>query len=163
MRGCFMRRKLKKIISKLKDNNKTISTMESCTGGALASLITDISGASAVFKYGAVTYSNEYKIKMGVSSEVIEKYSVYSMETAREMAKAISNFTASDFGIGITGKLGEVDPNNLSGDNNRVFICIYDKENDNYIDLDTYVDSSDRVDDKKEVLEFIVSKLDLYV
>lgn len=158
-----MRRKLKKIISKLKDNNKTISTMESCTGGALASLITDISGASAVFKYGAVTYSNEYKIKMGVSSEVIEKYSVYSMETAREMARAISNFTASDFGIGITGKLGEVDPNNLSGDNNRVFICIYDKENDNYIDLNTYVDSSDRVDDKKEVLEFIVSKLDLYV
>ena len=158
-----MRRKLKKIISKLKDNNKTISTMESCTGGALASLITDISGASAVFKYGAVTYSNEYKIKMGVSSEVIEKYSVYSMETAREMAKAISNFTASDYGIGITGKLGEVDPNNLSGDNNRVFICIYDKENDNYIDLNTYVDSSDRVDDKKEVLEFIVSKLDLYV
>ena len=58
-----MRRKLKKIISKLKENNKTISTMESCTGGALASLITDISGASAVFKYGAVTYSNEYKIK----------------------------------------------------------------------------------------------------
>lgn len=158
-----MRRKLKKIISKLKENNKTISTMESCTGGALASLITDISGASAVFKYGAVTYSNEYKIKMGVSSEVIEKYSVYSMETAREMAKAISNYTASDYGIGITGKLGEVDPNNLSGDNNRVFICIYDKENDNYIDLNTYVDSSDRVDDKKEVLEFIVSKLDLYV
>ena len=158
-----MRRKLKKIISKLKENNKTISTMESCTGGALASLITDISGASAVFKYGAVTYSNEYKIKMGVSSEVIEKYSVYSMETAREMARAISNFTASDFGIGITGKLGEVDPNNLSGDNNRVFICIYDKENGNYIDLNTYVDSSDRVDDKKEVLEFIVSKLDLYV
>ena len=158
-----MRRKLKKIIGRLKDNNKTISTMESCTGGALASLITDISGASTVFKYGAVTYSNEYKIKMGVSSDVIEKYSVYSMETAREMAKVISNYTTSDYGIGITGKLGEADPNNLSGDNNRVFICIYDKENDNYIDLDTYVDSSDRVDDKKEVLEFIVSKLDLYV
>ena len=163
MRGCFMRRKLKKIISKLKDKNKTISTMESCTGGALASLITDISGASFVFKYGAVTYSNEYKIKMGVSSEVIEKYSVYSIETAREMARVISNFTSSDYGIGITGKLGEMDPNNLSGDNNRVFVCIYDRENDKYIDLDTYVNSSDRVDDKKEVLEFIISKLDLYV
>ena len=126
-------------------------------------LITDVSGASAVFKYGAVTYSNEYKIKMGVSSEVIDKYSVYSMETAREMAMSISKFTSSDYGIGITGKLGEVDPNNLSGDNNRVFICIYDKESDKYIDLDTYVNSSNRVDDKKEVLEFIVSKLDLYV
>ena len=158
-----MKENLSKIIAKLSDSNKTISTMESCTGGALASLITDVSGASAVFKYGAVTYSNEYKIKMGVSSEVIDKYSVYSMETAREMAMSISKFTSSDYGIGITGKLGEVDPNNLSGDNNRVFICIYDKESDKYIDLDTYVNSSNRVDDKKEVLEFIVSKLDLYV
>lgn len=159
----FLKENLKKIIINLKDNNKTISTMESCTGGALASLITDISGASSVFKYGAVTYSNEYKIKMGVSSDVIDKYSVYSMETAREMAKAISNFTSSDYGIGITGKLGEVDPNNLYGDNNRVFICIYDMEKNKFIDLDTYVNSNDRVDDKKEVLEFIVSKLELYV
>ena len=151
-----LKENLSKIIAKLSDSNKTISTMESCTGGALASLITDVSGASAVFKYGAVTYANEYKIKMGVSSEVIDKYSVYSMETAREMAMSISKFTSSDYGIGITGKLGEVDPNNLSGDNNRVFICIYDKENDKYIDLDTYVNSSNRVDDKKEVLEFIV-------
>lgn len=158
-----MEDKLKSIIVRLAECKKTLSTMESCTGGALASLITDISGASLVFKYGAVTYSNEYKIKMGVSSEVIEKYSVYSMETAREMARAISNFTSSDYGIGITGKLGEVDPNNLSGDNNRVFICIYDKKKDKFIDLDTYVDSNNRVDDKKEVLEFIVSKLDLYV
>lgn len=159
----FLRKKLKKIIGRLSDNGMTISTMESCTGGSLASLITDVSGASAVFKYGAVTYSNEYKIKMGVSSVVIDKYSVYSMETAREMAKAISNYTSSDYGIGITGKLGEVDPNNLRGDDNRVFICIYEKKNSKFIDLDTYVNSSDRVDDKKEVLEFLVSKLDLYV
>ena len=158
-----LKEKLQKIITKLSESRMTISTMESCTGGALASLITDVSGASLVFKYGAVTYSNEYKIKMGVSSEVIDKYSVYSKETAREMAKAISIFTSSDYGIGITGKLGEVDPNNLSGDDNRVFVCIYDRNKDIYIDLDTYVNSKDRVDDKKEVLEFIVSKLDSYV
>lgn len=158
-----MKEKLKKIIKKLNENNKTISTMESCTGGALASLITDISGASSVFKYGAVTYSNEYKIKMGVSSEIIDKYSVYSKQTAREMAKAISLYTSSDYGIGITGKLGEVDPNNISGDNNRVFICVYDKNINKYIDLDTYVNKDDRKEDKKEVLEYIVSKLDLYV
>lgn len=159
----FLREKLEKLIGKLSDANKTISTMESCTGGALASLITDVSGASSVFKYGAVTYSNEYKIKMGVSSNVIDKYSVYSMETAREMAKAISDYTSSDYGIGITGKLGEVDPNNLAGEDNRVYICIYDKGKNKFIDLDTYVNSNDRKDDKEEVLEFIVSKLDLYV
>jgi nicotinamide mononucleotide (NMN) deamidase PncC len=49
-----LKENLSKIIAKLSASNKTISTMESCTGGALASLITDVSGASAVFKYGAV-------------------------------------------------------------------------------------------------------------
>ena len=59
---------MEEIIKKLTKLDKTISTMESCTGGGLANAITNIEGASEVFKYGAVTYSNEFKIKMGVSS-----------------------------------------------------------------------------------------------
>ena len=86
---------MKELVEILKNNNETISTMESCTGGALASAITDIEGASEVLKFSAVTYSNEYKIKMGVSSEVIDTYSVYSIETAREMARNISDFFLS--------------------------------------------------------------------
>ena len=77
---------MKDIVLLLKKKNKTISTMESCTGGGVANAITNIEGASEVLKYSAVTYSNEFKIKMGVSSEVIDKYSVYSMETAMEMS-----------------------------------------------------------------------------
>ena len=50
---------MKKIIEKLKKKNKTISTMESCTGGYLANIITNIEGVSDVFKFSAVTYSNE--------------------------------------------------------------------------------------------------------
>ena len=65
---------MKRVIEKLKQKNKTISTMESCTGGGVANVITNIEGASEVLKFSAVTYSNEYKIKMGVSSEVIDKY-----------------------------------------------------------------------------------------
>ena len=85
--------------------------MESCTGGSLAGCITNIPGASEIFKFGAVTYSNEFKIKMGVSSGVMDKYSVYSIETAMEMSKNISKFTNSNYGIGITGKLNRKDKN----------------------------------------------------
>ena len=62
------------IIKYLLDNNQTISVMESCTGGLMASSITDIPNASLVFKFGATTYSNEYKIKFGVKKKLIDKY-----------------------------------------------------------------------------------------
>ena len=118
-----------KIIKVLKEKGMQVSTMESCTGGALASEITNQPGASEVFLYGAVTYSNEYKIKMGVDENVINKYSVYSIETAIEMAQKIALFTNSDYGIGVTGKINNPDINNLSGKDNEVFIAIYERVN----------------------------------
>ena len=120
------------IVKLLIKNNKTISTMESCTGGGVANAITNIEGSSEVFKFGAVTYSNEYKIKMGVSRDIIDKYSVYSMKTANEMSKNISLFTNSNYGIGITGKLNRIDKYNPYGKDNIVYISIYDNDNDKY-------------------------------
>lgn len=143
--------------------NKTISTMESCTGGGVANVITNVPGASSIFEFSAVTYSNDFKIKMGVSSDIIDKYSVYSLETAREMARNISNFSGSDLGIGITGKLGSRDLNNPSGDNDMVFICVYDNNNDKYYDLKVKVNSDDRIDDKDEVIDAIFDFLERYV
>ena len=105
--------KIKDLVLKLIDREKTISSMESCTGGGFANEITNIEGASDILKFSAVTYSNEYKIKMGVNSDIIDEYSVYSMETADEMSKKISDFTISDYGIGITGKINRIDNNNL--------------------------------------------------
>ena len=67
---------MKEVVELLNKNNKTISTMESCTGGGVANAITNIEGSSSIFMFGAVTYSNEYKIKMGVDQNIIEKYSV---------------------------------------------------------------------------------------
>ena len=80
----------KNIVLELTRKNKTISTMESCTGGGVSNAITNCEGASEVLKFSAVTYSNDYKIKMGVSSDIIDKYSVYSMECAKEMSYNIS-------------------------------------------------------------------------
>ena len=146
---------MKKIVKKLTEKNKTISTMESCTGGGVANAITSIEGASEVLKFSAVTYSNEYKIKMGVNSKVIDKYSVYSIETAMEMSKNISKFANSNYGVGITGKLNRVDKRNPYGEDNVVYISIYDKENDKYYNKDIKVDKSTRAQNKKLVIKEI--------
>lgn len=94
-----------KIVKFLNEQNKTISFMESCTGGHLANNITNVSGSSNILKVSLVTYSNEYKMNFGVTKNTLDKYTVYSTETAKEMAKSVSNFAASNFGIGVTGEL----------------------------------------------------------
>ena len=147
---------MKEIVNKLIKNNKTISTMESCTGGYLAACITNIEGSSGVLKFSAVTYSNDFKIKMGVDKKIIDKYSVYSMETAKDMSKKISCFAESDYGVGITGKLNRVDENNNYGNDNEVFISIYDKKNDKYYTKSLLVGKGTRLSNKKLVIsEFV--------
>ena len=84
----------------------TITTMESATSG------TDTEGSSAVLKGAFVTYSNEAKIQQGVPREIIEKYTVYSEETAAAMARACLQAYSADIGIGVTGTMGNVDPAN---------------------------------------------------
>ena len=85
------------ITAKLIEKSLTVTTMESCTSGLIASLITDCEGASASFKGGFVTYSNEAKILNGVDKNIIDKYGVYSFETAKAMAKSCKDF----YSIGI--------------------------------------------------------------
>lgn len=150
---------MKDIVKWLTDNNKYISTMESCTGGFIANSITNIEGASLVFKYGAVTYSNEFKIKMGVSSKIIDTYSVYSEECAKDMAKSISLYTGSNYGVGVTGKFNRIDPNNLVGNDNTVFVSIYNNDNDEYICGSILVSSTNREQNKEEVLAFVIEKI----
>lgn len=120
--------KIKELIDKLREKGETISFMESCTGGYCANSITNISGSSDVLRFSAVTYSNEYKIKLGVDENIINKYTVYSTETSIEMAKNIKEFSKSEIGVGITGQIGNIDPRN-NGELNIVFytICYRDK------------------------------------
>ena len=90
--------KEKEVVKKLIVKKETIASMESCTGGYFASTITCVDGSSEVLKFSAVTYSNEYKIKMGVDANIINKYSVYSIETAPEMSQKISDYAKSTYG-----------------------------------------------------------------
>lgn len=151
--------KMERVVNKLTKKNKTISTMESCTGGYIASSITNIPGASEIIKFGAVTYSNEYKIKMGVNKNTIDKYSVYSMEVAKEMSKSISDFANSDYGIGVTGKINREDKENPYGKDNLAYVSMYEREKDEYYTLEVYMEDKTRLENKELILKNIVDKL----
>ena len=148
-----------KLVKLLKDKNKTISSMESCTGGLFANEITNSDGSSIVFKLGLVTYSNEYKEYFGVSKETIDEYTVYSKEVAREMAKNASRIANSDYAIGITGLLGKIDPNNKSDDIDSVYACIYEKEKNEYYDYKLQTIGNSRQEKKLFIVNYIKEKL----
>ncbi len=107
-----IRAKYTELTNRLIRKGMTITLMESSTAGQITSLITDTEGSSAIIKGAFITYSNEAKIMQGVPEEIIETYGVYSPDTARAMAKACRAAYKADIGVGITGSLGNVDPNN---------------------------------------------------
>lgn len=123
-----VRDKYYKLVKLLIEKNKSITTMESCTAGQIASLITDTEGASAIIKGAFVTYSNEAKIRQGVPEEIINKHGVYSKETASEMARVCREFYDADIGVGVTGSFGNTDPNNKDSVPGEVYFAICTKE-----------------------------------
>lgn len=95
------------VVKGLIDKGLTISTAESCTGGLMGKRLTDIPGSSACYIGGAVTYSNEMKMKvLGVSPKTLENFGAVSAETAMEMARGIRKLTGADIGISTTGVAG---------------------------------------------------------
>lgn len=97
----------KSIIDLLESNKMTLSTVESCTGGLIASSIVSVSGASEVFKCGLVTYSNKSKRKLaGVKKGTLDKHGAVSSQVATEMAKGGASATKSDVCIAVTGIAG---------------------------------------------------------
>lgn len=96
------------IVGKLLCNKRlTVSTAESCTGGMVASKLISYPGISEVFKEGAVTYSNEAKVKrLGVNKKTLEKFGAVSYETAVEMAQGIAREANTDVSIATTGIAG---------------------------------------------------------
>lgn len=154
---------MKEIIEILTKRKETISTMESCTGGMVANEITNIPGASEVFQLGIVSYSNHMKEKYGMDSKIIDQYTVYSMEVAKEMARLATINGESDYGVGITGTLNRQDPNNPTDRMNMVYFAIYDQKEDTYIEQTMSVSSLDRVENKKMIMRLLVMRLKDYL
>lgn len=102
----------KKAVINLKEKNKTLALAESCTGGWVSKLITDVSGASAIYQGGVCSYSNEVKINvLGVKKETLSSFGAVSEQVAKQMAEGVKKTLNSDVGIGITGIAGPLSDN----------------------------------------------------
>lgn len=86
---------------------RTLATAESCSGGLLARMMTELPDSSAVFWGGTVTYSNDSKVRLlGVDPQTLRLYGAVSAETAREMARGIRAVSGADYALAITGIAG---------------------------------------------------------
>jgi nicotinamide-nucleotide amidase len=95
------------VVRMLTDRKATLAVAESCTGGLLAHRITNVPGASEVFKGGAITYSNELKLRLtGVKPETLAAHGAVSEATAREMAEGARERFGADYALAITGIAG---------------------------------------------------------
>ena len=97
----------RELIDRCRDAKLRIATAESCTGGLVAGAITDIPGASQVFDWGVVTYSNEAKTQLlGVPAELLDKHGAVSAEVAASMAEGALARSGADIAVAVTGIAG---------------------------------------------------------
>lgn len=90
----------------LRDADHTVSTAESCTGGLVGSLLTDVSGSSDYFDRSLVTYSYDAKLDLGVSREALDEHGAVSDPVAREMAQRVRDRAGTTWGVATTGIAG---------------------------------------------------------
>ena len=142
----------------LAQQKKTISVAESCTGGCLAAMLTDVPGASEYFTHGWVTYSNSAKInELGVPDELIRKHGSVSSQVAEAMAQGAIKKAAADFAIAITGIAGpaggtEQKPVGL------VYICV---DSDNHCETKRFIFSHNRASIRRRAAQTALNMLRL--
>ena len=96
-----------KVVALLREKNLMLSCAESCTGGLIAKRITDVSGSSAVFNCGIVSYSNDIKEKiLGVKSKTLEQFGAVSEQTVREMVQGVLKISGADLAVSVSGIAG---------------------------------------------------------
>lgn len=103
----FNKEKMIALQNYLRKNNQTITTAESCTGGLISSMITEISGSSSIFNGSIVTYSNDIKEQeLKVKKETMIKFGVVSCEVVEEMLQGVLNKFHADYAIAVSGIAG---------------------------------------------------------
>lgn len=126
----------RELIDLLIEKNLKIATAESCTGGLLSKLITDIPGASSVFECGICAYSNSVKEKLlTVSPRTLELHSAVSKETAMEMAANVRRLSDADIGLSTTGYAGPKNPKNSDETVGLVYIGLSNITKTTYVRL----------------------------
>lgn len=156
---CIQMNYSEKVTKLLIQKNLTITFMESCTSGLLASMFTDTEGASKVFTGSLVTYSNDQKIRAGVDPKIIETYGVYSIETAREMAAVVQKLYKTEIAVGITGTTGNIDPNNPDSVQGQAFFCIRINDTSYDFHIEENVSSMNRSEIKSFYAQKVYEKI----
>jgi nicotinamide-nucleotide amidase len=95
------------LVQRLKDLNRTVATAESCTGGLVGKSITDVSGSSAVYPGGVISYCNRIKHEvLGVDQTLLDTLGPVSEPVARQMAQGVRRVIGADYGVSVTGIAG---------------------------------------------------------
>ena len=102
-----MNTKAEAVVNRLKEQGLTLATAESCTGGLIGKLLTDVPGASAIYKGGVISYVNEIKrCLLGVEQETLDVCTAVSRETAHEMARGARERLMTGCAVSVTGLAG---------------------------------------------------------
>lgn len=143
----------KKLIEFLIDNNLTITTAESCTGGMISSTLVDIDGASNVLHEAHVTYANEAKVKyLEVSEQTIIDKGVVSYEVAKQMAYGSSKLAHADVAISVTGYAGSNNPCKAEDDESTGLVYIGCFYNNNVV-VEQYRFKGNRMEIRQQATE----------
>ena len=103
----FNNNDMKKLLTLLKKNNASITSAESCTGGLISYLITQVSGSSEIFNGGIVTYSNDIKHKeLNVSEKTLQKHGAVSIEVVKEMLSNVKEKFDANYALATSGIAG---------------------------------------------------------
>ena len=142
----------------LTEKNKTLSIAESCTGGLIASSITDVPGSSKIFLGGVIVYATAMKKKILKIPEKVFNYGVISEQMAEAMALSVKSLTGSDYSIATTGNLGpDTMENKPAG---LIYIAVATPENvfvkELRLEGDRYFNKKNAT---KEALEFLIEKI----
>ena len=118
-----------KVVKTLNEKGLVLATAESCTGGLIAKRITDVSGSSAMFNCGIVSYSNEIKESvLGVKHETLERYGAVSEQTVREMVKGVLKTSNADVAVAVSGIAGP-NSDNTEKPVGLIYLAASDKKN----------------------------------
>ena len=117
-----------KVVKTLNEKGLILATAESCTGGLIAKRITDVSGSSAMFNCGIVSYSNDIKEKvLGVKHKTLETYGAVSEQTVREMVKGVLKISEADIAVAVSGIAGP-NSDNTQKPVGLIYLAVSDKK-----------------------------------
>lgn len=146
---------MEKIVNLLKKYNLTLSCAESLTGGSFASTVTNIPGASSIFKGGIVSYTNEIKANvLNVKQDTLDTFGAVSKQCCYEMAQNIKTIFNSDIGVSFTGNAGPSASENKPVGLVYVGISYLDK-----IDVYELHLKGDRISIKNQCILYAISKI----